>query len=219
MAQLRDTVNAIDALGEISIESGAAIREARRKYDALSVRLQELVHNYALLTGAEEEYERIERAENEKIDRVRRLIAAIGEVTLDSGDTLREAFEVYCSLSDSGRAQLAAEYAILRQKQADYERLIAAQDEAAAAVMRLISDLGEIGIDSGAKLAKARDAYDALSETSRAKVTNLSALEAAEARYRALIDASGEAARRVIDLIEAIGEVTLDKEKAIQRAR
>ena len=62
--------------------------------------------------------------------------------------------------------------------------------------MRLISDLGEIGIDSGAKLAKARDAYDALSETSRAKVTNLSALEAAEARYRALIDASGEAARR-----------------------
>ena len=76
------------------------------------------------------------------------------------------------------------------------ERLIAAQDEAAAAAMRLISDLGEIGIDSGAKLAAARDAYDALSETSRAKVTNLSVLEAAEARYRALIDASGEAARR-----------------------
>ncbi len=218
MAALRETVEAIDALDEISIDSGAAIRAAREKYDALGVTLRELVRNYERLTSAEEEYALLDRQEQQKINRVERLIAAIGEVTLDSGATISEAFSIYNSLSSSGKAKVVS-YPLLLEKQAEYEALVTALDSAAARVMRLISELGEIDINSGAKLYAARDAYDALSADAKARVTNLAVLEAAEARYRALIDASGEAARRVSDLIEAIGEVTLDREYAILRAR
>ena len=218
MAALRETVEAIDALDEISIDSGDAIRAAREKYDALSVALQELVRNYERLTSAEEEYALLDRQEQQKIDRAERLIAAIGAVTLDSGATIGEAFSIYNSLSDHGRAKVVS-YPLLLEKQAEYEALVAALDSMAARVMRMISELGEVDIDSGAKIYAARDAYDALNDGAKARVSNLAVLEAAEAHYRALIEASGEAARRVSDLIEAIGEVTLERERAILRAR
>ena len=218
MSALRQTVEAIDALDEITIESGEAIRDARAKYDALTARLQELVRNLNHLTTTEEEYALLARQEQEKIDRAERLIAAIGEVTAESGETIREAFSICESLSDSGKAQVKS-YPELLEKQAQYEALIARIDADAAAVMRMISALGEITVESGAKIYAARDAYDALNAAEKARVTNLAMLEEAEARYRALIDASGEAARRVSDLIEAIGEVTLDRENAIMRAR
>lgn len=110
MALLTDAVDSIDAIGAVTAESGAAIASAREKYDALTDRLKELVSNYAILTEAEEEYALIERAENEKIDRARRLIDAIEAVTLDSADTLRAAFECYFSLSrfrkEAGRERI-----------------------------------------------------------------------------------------------------------------
>ena len=217
MALLTDAVDSIDAIGAVTAESGAAIASAREKYDALTDRLKELVSNYSILTEAEEEYALIERAENEKIDRARRLIDAIEAVTLDSADTLRAAFECYFSLSDSGRKQVASEFARLLEKQAAYENLIEGIDPESAGAMRRISALTEITAESGESLIAARDAYDAIANPAR--ITNLSMLEDGEKRYNALIDASGEAARRVSDLIEAIGEVTLAREKAIRRAR
>ena len=44
----------IDALGEITMESEAAVRTARSAYDALSDAAKQLVTNYGLLTKAEE---------------------------------------------------------------------------------------------------------------------------------------------------------------------
>ena len=55
----------IDALGEITLESEAAVREARSAYDALSDAAKQLVTNYGLLTKAEET---LEALKNEKDD-------------------------------------------------------------------------------------------------------------------------------------------------------
>ena len=55
----------IDALGEITLESEAAVREVRSAYDALSDAAKQLVMNYGLLTRAEET---LEALKNEKDD-------------------------------------------------------------------------------------------------------------------------------------------------------
>ena len=218
MTALQETVQAIDALGEITIDKGDAIREARRKYDSLSDALKEQVTNYEILTAAEGQYARLEKEELYKAAQVDNYIQAIEEVTLDSGETLRRAFELYDALSDLGKAHVES-YAELLEKQKAYEELLAASDAEAGAVVQMISELGEITLDSGAAILNARAAYDALSEASRAKVTNYSTLVAAEEAYAKRIAASGEQARAVVDLIDAIGTVTLEREETILKAR
>ncbi len=218
MTALQETVQAIDALGEITIEKGEAIREARRKYDSLSDALKEQVTNYEILTAAEGQYARLEKEELDKAAQVDNFINSIGEVTLDSGETLRRAFELYDALSDFGKAHVE-NYAELLEKQKAYEELLAASDAEAGAVVQMISELGEITLDSGSAILNARAAYDALSEASKAKVTNYSTLVAAEEAYAKLIAASGEQARAVVDLIDSIGTVTLEREETIQKAR
>lgn len=218
MTALQETVQAIEALGEITIEKGDAIREARRKYDSLSDALKEQVTNYEILTAAEGQYARLEKEELDKAAQVDNFIQSIGEVTLDSGETLRNAFELYEALSDFGKAHVQ-NYAQLLEKQQAYEKLLAASDAEAGAVVQMISELGEITLDSGPAILNARAAYDALSEASQAKVTNYSTLVAAEEAYAKLIAASGEQARAVVDLIDSIGTVTLEREETILKAR
>ena len=218
MTALQETVQAINALGEITIEKGEAIREARRKYDSLSDALKEQVTNYELLTAAEGQYARLEKEELDKAAQVDNFINSIGEVTLESVETLRRAFELYDALSDFGKAHVQ-NYAQLLEKQQAYVKLLAASDAEAGAVVQMISELGEITLDSGPAILNARAAYDALSEASRAKVTNYSTLVAAEEAYAKLIAASGEQARAVVDLIDSIGTVTLEREETILKAR
>lgn len=78
---------AIDAIGEVTIESGEAIESARTAYDALKPKQQEKVENIAVLTDAEAVY----KAES--------AIDAIGEVTIDSGDAVEEARNLYAALT------------------------------------------------------------------------------------------------------------------------
>lgn len=218
MASLRSVVDQINALGKITIESGDTIASARRDYDALAIALQELVSNYEILTRAEEEYDLLVKAEKLSAERVDRYIASIGEVTLDSADSIRSAFEIYDALSDYGRS-LVQNYALLLDYQAQYQALVEASNARAAAVIHAISALGEITLDSGSDILAAREAYDALSESERALVTNLSTLEAAEATYAELVLAQGASIQQTEELIAAIGEVTLEREPMILRAR
>ena len=96
---------------------------------------------------------------------------------------------------------------------------------AAAEVDGLIDAIGTVTLESKAKIDAARTAYDALTETQKALVTNLAALLTAEAKYEELKAAADQeeidraAAKGVDDLIDAIGEVTLESESAITAAR
>jgi hypothetical protein len=55
-------INAIDAIGTVTRQSGDAIKSARAKYDALSDLSKSFVSNYNTLTKAEEDYARLEKA-------------------------------------------------------------------------------------------------------------------------------------------------------------
>lgn len=218
MAALRSVIDQINVLGKITIDSSDAITSARRDYDALTIELQELVTNYELLTRAEEEYDLLEKAERLSAERVDRYIVSIGEVTLESADSIRSAFEIYDALSDYGKS-LVQNYTLLLEYQAQYQALVDASNARTAEVIRMISMLGEITLDSGADILAARDAYDALSEAEKELVTNLSTLEAAEEAYAELILAQGASVQQTEELIAAIGEVTLEREPMILRAR
>ena len=100
-----------------------------------------------------------------------------------------------------------------------------ADELAAKAVEGLIEAIGAVTLESKAKIDAARTAYDALTETQKALVTNLATLLAAEAKYEELKAAADQeeidraAAKGVDDLIDAIGEVTLESESVITAAR
>lgn len=102
-----------------------------------------------------------------------------------------------------------------------------AQD-AAAGVTDAINAIGDVTLDSAGALQAARAAYDELNDTAKGYVKNYDALVNAEAAYAGLVaeqqaqQAAAQAqsqARPVIDAIGAIGEVTLDKQSAVEGAR
>ena len=95
--------------------------------------------------------------------------------------------------------------------------LKAPDDPAVAAVKELIDAIGEVTLESGDAIDAARAAYDELPEAKKALVDNYEKLTAAEEAYTALVDAA--AAKAVDDLIDAIGEVTLESGDAIKAAR
>ena len=75
----------------------------------------------------------------------------------------------------------------------EYEMNIAIVDldqEAAEEMIAQIEALGEITLDSKEAIEAARLAYDAMTDEAKALVTNLAVLEAAEAAYEALVEAS-----------------------------
>lgn len=221
MAALRSVTSQIDALpapGSITMDCGASLAALRAEYDALDIALKELVSNYESLTRAEEEYDLLSKGETIAAERLDRLIQALSTVTLDSADSLRSAFEAYDALSAPGKA-LVKNYALLLERQAQYQALLKELDPAAAAAMELISAIGSVTRESGAAILAARAACDALPEASLASLTNLSTLAAAEDAYAALLLAEDASARQVEELIAAIGAVTLDREPAVLRAR
>ncbi len=81
-------------------------------------------------------------------------------------------------------------------------------------VIEKIDAIGEVTLESEEAIVAARAAYEALTEAQKAQVTNYDKLTAAEARLANL-----KAAKPVDDMIDAIGEVTLESENAIDAAR
>ena len=81
-------------------------------------------------------------------------------------------------------------------------------------VIEKINAIGEVTLASEEAITAVRNAYDILTEAQQAQVTNYSKLTAAEARLADL-----KAAKAADDLIDAIGEVTLESEDAIVAAR
>ncbi|MBQ8559712.1 MAG: discoidin domain-containing protein [Tyzzerella sp.] len=87
-----------------------------------------------------------------------------------------------------------------------------------------IAAIGEVTLDREEAIQDARTAYNALNDNAKGYVTKLADLEAAESKLAELkeaaaVQAAKDAAAKVDEKIAAIGEVTLDSEKAIQEAR
>ena len=200
---VNDVIEKIDAIGEVTLASEEAIAAARAAYEALTEAQQAQVTNYDKLTAAEARLTDLKAAKA-----VDDLIDAIGEVTLESEEAIAAARAAYEALTEAQKAEVKS-----------YDKLTAAEArladlKAAKPVDDMIDAIGEVTLESEDAIAAARAAYEALTEAQKAEVKSYDKLTAAEARLADL-----KAAKPVDDMIDAIGEVTLESEDAIAAAR
>lgn len=99
----------------------------------------------------------------------------IGTVTLDSEEKISDARAAYDKLAEDAK-QYISNYSILTAAEAKLKELKDGIDE----VIVKISSIGEVTLDSESAIEEAREAYDALSEEQKEKVTNYDTLVAAE---------------------------------------
>ena len=203
----------IDAIGEVTLDSGDAIDAARAAYDKLPEAKKALVDNYEKLTAAEEAYTALVDAAAAKA--VDDLIDAIGEVTLESGDAIKAARAAYDALTDTQK-ELVKNYEELTAAEEAYTALVDAA--AAKAVDDLIDAIGEVTADSGDAIKAARAAYDALTDTQKELVKNYEKLLAAEELYEELTASAAAIAQKAAEEAKQAQEEAEAAQKAAEEA-
>lgn len=132
-------------------------------------------------------------------------INAIGTVTPDSGDAIAAARSAYDALTAAQKEQVT-NADVLTAAEARYTDVVAIDGAEKA-----IDAIGEVTLTSGDAIAAARAAYDALTDSQKAEVSNYDTLLAAEARFAELKDAAARAAyaenayQTTGDLLETLG--------------
>ena len=132
-------------------------------------------------------------------------INAIGTVTPDSGDAIAAARSAYDALTDAQKEQVT-NADTLTAAEARYTDVVAIDGAEKA-----IDAIGEVTLTSGDVIAAARAAYDALTDSQKAEVSNYDTLLAAETRLAELKDAAARAAyaenayQTTGDLLETLG--------------
>lgn len=245
--EIKDVVTAlIDSIPKDitdSAEDQSFIKGVKLAYDQLDADLKKEITNADKLEAAlngekppvvDGKNEKDQKAANAVIESIK----AIGTVTLDSEEVIKEVREAYDALTEDQK-KLVENYDDLETAEATYTQLKTAYDqatddqkadmEAAKAVINKIAAIGEVTLASESTIKEAKDAYDALTEDQKTLVTNYKDLETAEATYTKLKEeydqatdeqkADMEAAKAVTDKIAAIGKVTLESESVIKEAR
>ncbi len=106
-------VSAIEAIGEVTGDSGWAIQNARSAYDALNDQAKGYVKNYDTLVGAESYYadilawQQAEAQAQAEAQPVIDAIAGIGEVALDKEGAIKDARSRYDALSESAKQHVS----------------------------------------------------------------------------------------------------------------
>ena len=190
-ACVQEAENAIDAIGSVTLDSGDAIRAARAAYDAVPEEAREQVTNRETLSAAEQTFDAL------AIQATTDAINAIGDVTLDSGEAIRAARELYDGFSGAIQSQVANRDVLVR----DEEQFSALRVQH---VNDLITDIGEVTLSSEDRIREAEDAYNALSESEAAAVTN----------HRVLVEA-----REAFDTMEAAARLQVAIDDARSRLR
>lgn len=213
-------IDAIAAIGEVTLESEEAINNAKNLYTNLDDNLKSRVENKSVLDEAEAKLASLKR-----VKAVEEKIAAIGEVSLTSEEAIAKAKSAYATLTDDEK-KLVSNYGVLEEAITEYDRLSALADKeqkdkaAAKIVDNMIAGLGEITLDSKDALEQAEAAYDNLTDDQRAHIQNLSVLQSARTTYDALVE-DKNAIDAVDALILLIGEVefTDESKQKIEDAR
>ena len=206
----------IDAIGEVTLDSGDAIDAARTAYDKLPEAKKALVDNYEKLTAAEEAYTALVDAAAAKA--VDDLIDAIGEVTADSGDAIKAARAAYDALTDTQK-ELVKNYEKLLAAEELYEELTAsaaAIAQKAAEEARKAQEEAEAAQKAAEEAVEAAKAAQEAAEAAAAKAgENNAAAEAAQAAAEAAKARAEEAQKKAEEAAASSAE---DKEAA-ERAK
>ena len=119
-----------------------------------------------------------------KVNQTMELITAIGEVTLQSGDSIAAAEEAYAELNEKEQAKVE-NYTLLQDARSTYNRI--------TDVANTISAIGDVTLESEAAIVTAEEAYASLSTAEQALIENYNLVAAAkvaleEARFEAYKD-------------------------------
>ena len=193
----------IDAIGEVTLDSGDAIDAARTAYDKLPEAKKVLVDNYEKLTAAEEAYTALVDAAAAKA--VDDLIDAIGEVTADSGDAIKAARAAYDALTDTQK-ELVKNYEKLLAAEELYEELTAS---AAAIAQKAAEEARKAQEEAEAAQKAAEEAVEAAKAAQEAA-------EAAAARAGEN-NAAAEEARKAAETAQAAAEAAQTKAEEAQK--
>ena len=201
----------INEIGEVTLNSEAAIAAARTAYTALTDAQKALVTNLETLTAAEAQLKVLQEqaaqadADKKAADAVVAKINEIGEVTLNSEAAIAAARTAYTALTDAQKAlvtnleTLTAAEAQLKVLQ-DQAAQADADKKAADAVAAKIEAIGTVTKDSKEAIEAARAAYDALTDTQKALVENYRTLIAAEESYKGVAN-TGDSIYQVVALM------------------
>lgn len=209
-------IDKINKIGTVTLDSEEAINEARIAYDALPEEVKARVSNYNTLTAAEATLAQL-KADQKAAAEVDQKISAIGEVTLDSEDMIKAARDAYEALTEVQKQQVT-KLNTLTTAESDYKKLVEAEKKKVSDTISKINNIGDVTLNSESAIKEARDAYNEIAESYKQNVTNYDTLTKAEATLDQLKADKAEA-EKVDKKIDAIGEVTIDSEKAIKEAR
>ena len=199
--QVENAESKISVIGDVTLDSKDAIKDARDTYDALTDDQKKQVTNYDVLETAEAKLSDLQ------VENVKTKIDGIGEVTLSSSSTIKAARTAYDALTDDQKKQVT-----------NYDVLEAAEkklsDLQVENVKNKIDGIGEVTLSSSSTIKAARSAYNALTAEQKKQVTNYDVLQKAESELSDL-----QKADAVVTKIKNIGTVTLKSESKIKQAR
>lgn len=180
----RSVDDQISAIGQVSLASEPQIIAAEEAAAALSEEDHKQLDNLDTLTQARAAYETLVlEAEAARVDEA---VAAIGAVSLDSGDAVAAARSLY----DGSGAEVQALVETLPDLEAAEEALSGLRVEQATA---LIAAIGDVTLEREGDIQAAKEAFDALSAEEAAKVANAGLLQTAEDTLKTLKREKAEA--------------------------
>ena len=172
---LRDTVqakeidNAIEKIGEVTLDSASSITRARSLYKSSSEAVKELVTNFTTLEQAET------ALSNLRVQDAINTINSIGEVTLDSQNVIEKAATAYKILTDEER-KLVENHNLLDEANQILSNLKVEN------AINAIKNIGRVTLDSKERINNAKNAYNKLTSDEKAKVENADLLEEASVK-------------------------------------
>ncbi len=217
--KIDNVIEKINSLGEITLNSSAAIDVARGLYEELSDIEQAMVSNYGTLIEAEETLAQLEaEAEQEEIDRNRAaavdaLIAKIEEVsyTPECWSLINEARQAYGALTDTQK-EYVENFEALDAAEKTYKAL-EADFKAVDEVIRAINKIGTVVYSEECleRIQEAERLYGELDGRLKGEVTNAYMIEIAKANYESA-KKDYEAVQAVISKIDSIDDIDYTKE-------
>ena len=213
----------IAGIGEVTRASGDAIEEAEEAYEDLVEKHAQQVELLDQLKDARKVYDRLVEEERARVaEETRRIalkeragmvddaIAQIGKVTVDSGEVIAAARAAYDAVTAEVQAYVE-ELEKLTAAEVEYQEVT---EKAAAKVEQLIEAVTDnVTMNSADAINAAYDSYNNLNDVCKALVKNYDRLGEATAAYKQLFVTNVE------NLINAIGEVTLESGNAINAAQ
>lgn len=181
-AQAKKVDDLISKIGNVTLNSGAAINAAWDGYNNLTLTQKSYVTKLSTLQEATQKWNQL------KADEVIKLIDKIDDpVTEKSKAGIDAARKAYDALTKDQK-NLVTNVKKLTDAEAAYAKLTATPEdkEKAQEVIDKIKKLGDITLDSEKDIEAARKAYDALTDLQKKLVENYDVLTAAEAKLAML---------------------------------